>query len=867
MSRYLIDHAIKNVWCSPDQDNQLIFNIYKISKPFGVLNAGKVMGRDVDLPVHGVSFHLYQVGQLSPSIAGLLASVPDWAVEKWIKLSDAINATALYSNVYIGSGASIPRVNTYYMFTKERNLIFAIQLEKKTGIDYETEKVYVRLYSNAYYESIRSKAGSEYLYADGRVVTSLNDILALQSEVAGYQALSGHTTVYCNGYVIAGITPAVVKVGDIVEFIYDSSVKRVVEFVVKDLPTFTSLLDSKYKFLLHHLSGSNDTIDYQDDIDINILYGNSLGQRKGYYFHRNKVESHRMVTHRDYSIPVEYFDYVADKLESSMAEGPIDRQGLIVQLIIRDAGYYRPLIYDDSRIFELYKLTDEKILAAMTGLDATLDIWRAENLENSAYCRIMRDKYLDITMSEVQRGYGYNGMSKVVGDTPLKTTLKNSRQWTELPYAQYENISVYEHDASGKLLGVHTQTSGTDYYATDNDTRLVEILLGKGSYRPDVRFGTDNIALPTTDNYRVYMCYIVNEEPNNEWKDITGSSLYSVVNNTLVWGTEAYGQFLMVRTDYGFLDYEIDLLPIAGTLYFTLAEEEDRGDGFKEHVLPIPLGELDIWLNGKSLIRGLDYIVKFPMVYIVNKKHLVQPANSTVQKIHVRFTGFCNKDLSMDKIDDFGFIEHGFLSNNNRYDIRDDKVLRITVNGSAKQRSDVQFSEEHDGVSIVNALNGQPYQIKDIVVPLKKLSDENTYSLRDKSIAIDKAVSDYMTIKLPQPPRGAVSSIMERYPLVSPFFSHLINDMASGQFNNEDVYKNLTDNDIIELCRPYEHILAFDPISEANKVEDRFVIIYPHNLDKTIDLDIYQYRFMARVVKLYGNGLVELSPFVTFSVP
>ena len=867
MSRYLIDHAIKNVWCSPDQDNQLIFNIYKISKPFGVLNTGKVMGRDIDLPVHGKSFHLYQVGQLNPAIAGLLSSVPDWAIEKWTKLTDATNTTALYSNVYIGSGASIPRVNVYYMFTKERNLIFAIQLESKTGIDYETEKVYVRLYTNAYYESIRSKAGSEYLYSNGRVVTSLNDTLALQSEVAAYESLAGHTTVYCNGYVIAGISTAVVKVGDIVEYIYDSSVKRVIEFTVKDLPTFTSKLDSKYKYLLHHLSGGNDTIDYQDDIDINILYSNKLGQMKGYYFHRNKPDSHRMVTHRDYSIPVMYFDYVADELESAIGEGPLDRLEFKVQLVVRDAGYYRPLIYDNNRIFELYKLPDEKVLAAMVGLDSSLDIWKAENLENSAYCRIMRDKYLDVTIDEIQKGYGYNGMSKVVGDTPLKTTLKNSRQWVELPYAQFENITVYEHNSAGELLSVVPQTSGTDYYATNNDTRLVEILLGKGTYRPDVRFGTDNIPLPVIDNYRVYMCYLVNDAPDNNWKDITGGSLYSVVNNTLVWGNEAYGQYLMVRTDYSFLDYEIDLLPIAGTLYFTFAEEEDRGDGFKEHVLPVPLGELDIWLNGKSLIRGLDYIVNFPMVYIVNKKHLSQPANSTVQKIHVRFTGFCNKDLSMDKIDDFGFVEHGFLSNNNRYDIRDDKVLRITLNGSAKHRSDVQFSEEHSGVSIVNALNGQPYQIKDIVVPLKKLSDENTYSLRDKSMAIDAAVSDYMTIKLPQPPREAVSSIMERYPLVSPFFSHLINDMASGQFNSEDVYKNLTDNEVIELCKPYEHLLAFDPISEANKVEDRFVIIYPHNLDKTIDLDIYQYRFVLRVVKLYGNSRIELSPFVTFTVP
>jgi hypothetical protein len=45
---------------------------------------------------------------------------------------------------------------------------------------------------------------------------------------------------------------------------------------------------------------------------------------------------------------------------------------------------------------------------------------------------------------------------------------------------------------------------------------------------------------------------------------------------------------------------------------------------------------------------------------------------------------------------------HGVLSNNNKYDIRDDKVLRITVDGKLKTRADMIFSEFHSGISVID---------------------------------------------------------------------------------------------------------------------------------------------------------------------
>lgn len=866
MQQYLVNHAMQNVWCNPYQDNQLIFAAHKITKVFGELNKFPMFNRMVQLPTQGVRYHVFQVGQIHPNVLGLLSSSASWSPETWVKFSDAMIDRKILANIYTTSGAMLPRFKAYYMYSNERNLVFAIEIDKNINLDYENDNIYVRIYSNAYFESARADASLEYIYTKGLSILNVDEIVALQSEYETYKAKAGKTTAYCNGFMISEINPIVVKPSDTVEFVYDSSVKRVVTFTISDLTTFTSILDSKEKYLLHHLSGGNDTIDFQDDIDIHIAYEDEFGRLKGYYYHRNNIDSHRMVTHRDYAIVVEYFNYIATKLNEDISSTPLDFRNLKLEVVIRDAGYFRPLIYDNARLFELYKLPSEKILAAMTGVHSTVPEWRADVLENNAYSKLMRSYYPDINLQMVQDAYGYNGISKIVGDTPVKTTYVPGvgNEVVKVPYGLQNNSTAYEYDENGLMIGYYTHNSGTNYWPTDS-ARLVEFISGEASYTPDVIFGTDNIPLPSYDNYRVYMCYIVAGVPNNDWRDITGSSNYTVANNKLIWSNEEFDQYLMVRTDKKFLAYDIDLNLTNGIYHFTLTEEQDRGNGLVLSKLLLPLGELDIFLNGKSLINGLDYIVNFPEVYIVNKKYLIHPLDSTPQKVHVRYTGFCNKDLSMDEIDDHGFIEHGVLSNNSKFDLRDDKVLRITVDGNIKHRDDVIFSELHDGVSIVNVSNGLPYLVKDIVVPLKELVNENTYSLRTKSIAIDRSISDYMTIKLPQPERNAPSAIPKLYTLTSPFISRIIKALTSGHIDMDFLMTNYSDMDVINKCNEFEILFKVDPANIDRNTDFRYIIVHPHSYTTPINLNIYQYRFLTKVTKLYTEDRVQLNPFVTFT--
>lgn len=863
MYQFFHDHAIRNVWCNPKQDNQFVIRAHRITKMNGELNRFKLMGRNVSLPVQGKRYHIFQVGQITPSLLGLLNLQTTWLNEKWISFPQAMNDNKLIANIYTVDGTCVPRFNSYYMLSNERNLIFAIEDDSRVKIDYKSDYLFFRFYTNSYFQTSRSDQQTDVIYCKGRKIVTVADTLEFQNDLINLRNQHGFVTAYCNGFAVHDLTPVNVAVGDTVEYVYDSSVKRVVTFTVNTLHTFSSILDDKYKYLLHHSFGDNDTIDYQDDIDIYILNQKEDGSYKAYYYHRNSEDSHRMVTHRDYAVVVDYFDYIAGKLVEDTELANI--RDFKIQVIIRNSGYHRPLIYDDNRLFELYKLSDNQVVQALTGVNSTLDLWRAENLENSFYTTLMRSRYRDVNLEMIQKAYGYNGLSKVVGDTPVRTELMSDRQTALVPHGLYENSTAYEYDYDGSMIGFHYHNVGYDYQAADSACRTVEMISGRGTSQPASMIGQTNLPLPIYYNYRVYVCQLVDGVPDNIWRDITGGTEYRVENNTLIWNTPDIDHVVLVRTDETFLAYDLDVHFTNGNFYFTLAEELDFGDGLRLHTLPVPYGELDIFVNGKSLIKGLDYTVKFPMIYVHTKKHMVQPALENIQRVHVRFTGFCNSNFESEQVDDFGFIEHGYLSNNNKFDIRDDKVLRITVDGALKRRDQLEFSEEHSGISIIDADNGKPYQVKDIVVPLKQLVNENTYSLRAKSIINDKKVSDYLTLKLPQPDRGNLNAIPERYVLVSPFISRIIYLLEDGHFTLQIGNRRLSDNEIIDICKPYEDLLEFDPIQIEDENFHKYVIIHPIFSTFTVNLSHNEYQFLKKVIKLYARDRVEVSPFITLN--
>jgi hypothetical protein len=864
MYDYLVDHAIKNVWCNPGQDGQYIVVPHRLSPKVGYLNVVRMMYRTIELPTRGSYYHLFQIGQINPILLSLMPNNPQWTREKWISLADCCTKNCMMVDIYSDKGIQIPRHEVYYLVSEEKNLIIAIKENKKIPINYSADTIYFRVYDNAYYESIRADSSVDGIIVKGKTIATTGDILIIQSEINLLQAKYGNCNLFKNGYLVDSINLANTKLGDVVEYVYDSSVKRVIELIVEYLPVYESELDSARKYLLHYPWTGREIIEYHDDIDIYVVDEYSTDKYTGVYYHRNVSKSCRMVTHRDYGLLISHVRHFTNVLANARS-GVILPEQLKLKLFIRKSGYDRPLVFEHNRLHELFKLDDDRILAAMVGTDSTVENWTASNLENSNYCKLMRSEANNVNRELIIDAYGYNALSVLLGNTPKQSYLYSGKQQVTVNYGLQQTSTAYEYDEAGILIGHHLHNSGTVYNAVDNNARLIEIINGIGTNQPEVIFGENNILLPRYDNYRVYYCHRVNNDLDYNWTDITGTAYYRIVDNVLQWTGLDYNQFIMIRTDRTFLNYELGIIPSDSIIRFTISELEDRGDGIEHYAMPVPAGELDIFLNGYSLIENIDYYVNFPEVVIVNKSYLTGAPNTSVQKILVRFTGFCNSDFSRDVADDHGFVIHGTLSHNNRFDIRDDRVMRIIVDGRCLHRDQLYFSELHAGISVTNVDNGKPYSIKDIVVPMKDLIATNTYDLRNQSIAVDNIVADYMTRFLPQPDRPAPSAITNRHIVISPFIAKVMYDLLTNHYFTLDKLLTINDTKVLELCKPYEQWLEFDPINPKFNTDTRFIEIHPHNHYNTVPLNLYQYRFLRRVIDLYARGLVDISHFVTLA--
>ena len=85
MREFLVQHALDNVWCNPEQDNQLLIHAFKLTPQYGVVNEHRIMLRTVRMPETGKRYHVFQVGQVYPSLLGLLKVQPSWGNEVWTK--------------------------------------------------------------------------------------------------------------------------------------------------------------------------------------------------------------------------------------------------------------------------------------------------------------------------------------------------------------------------------------------------------------------------------------------------------------------------------------------------------------------------------------------------------------------------------------------------------------------------------------------------------------------------------------------------------------------------------------------------------------------------------------------------------------
>lgn len=846
----LLAHAVKNSWINPQIDRQFIVGLARRSRPLGDINYLDILGQRQYLPNSKDRFHVFEIGRNHPQQWNLannyITPVP---FEYWVKASEISAARNLVLNFYNDAGFQFPLQETWIKLGQNQSILIAVRKLNRLRLAYE-DRMFMRCYTNAYYSYQQDSATPAKIQVFGGEVVLVADALPWQTRYHQLQAGTGYAQAFLNGVLVADIAPSTLTTGDYIEIVYDPSVKRVDTYGMQNLPSFYSAMDSKRKYLVHPpKSAGVEVIDYLDDIDFWIVDQNG----KGLYYHKNQADAVRMVTHRDYALPTAYVGRYAQAFADW-----VNNNNLSVRMVVRNPGWVRNQGYEHNRLRELYKLSDVKIVRALLGMDAVLPEWQASNLEASPYQKLIRTRYQDITRAQVAEAYGYNAMTLALNTTPVQIGDTEQGRGFILPSSCWFNATVYEYDQDGLLLGFYTHATGENYLPVNSVCVLIEPRAGKASRDLSTTLGVADVKLDINYGFRAYVASynIDTQQPVGKWKDVTGSNSYSVSNGVLKWNIDSSLQIGLVITNDTFLGYSFTLENPDHTLTFSLTETWQAG-GVE---MAIPPGDVDIWMGDgttplSSLIQGLDYILDFPKVYILNKQYLSQ--GDKVSFV-VRCSGFANADGTMQtaQINDNGWVDKGVLSYNDTWNLRDDRATRCIVGGKLYRREQLVFAEgDAPPFDQLNGLNGQPYQVTSVIAELKYVEDYQSETYRAKSQDLDTRLSNYLTTVMPQTQSTLPSTQADKYLLYSPFLCKLINDIALGVFVVPASWES--EDRINQLIKGYLWWLKYDPIVLGwNSAR---ISVQPHNLNRVLYVSANAYKFLNQVIRLYLDNKVSLT--------
>jgi len=825
--------CLENIYNAPRQDFQFSFQLYKVNK-LPIKRTAYVYNNNIRLPDDSKRYDVFVIGQIHPIYLNMLMDRQEWFRDHWIKFSEDLTTRNILLRLYSQDGRIYPIEYCYYSYIDERSMVIACDASIRETFNLDIESMYLHMYSNSYY----SLANTPDLLFRSSYARNIQDIVALQNWANNAKQNGGEVLVYVNGIYTDLLHPAI-KTPSYIEVIYDPSIVSKTYHPLTSLRQFTSRKDLKTKYLVTDIFNKQDTI-FFDDIELYVaLRGDVL--REGRYFYRHKDYVLRNVTDKDISLYTTYVDNMARLISPS-------NNSIDIVSYVRKSGMDKELVYSSWKLHELYKLPLDKQRSIMDGTWYTIEDLRVEYLEDNRYQDLSNAKQLhEITRELTTSVLGYDAVVYYFG----KSYQHAISDRIDVPQLYHTYSLAYEYDQEGRLINYYP-SSGPVYTVNNTSCRYIEFLRGRKAHHLDRLYDHDE-TITLDPNYShdiaLYKAYHQGSYRVNAWEDIT--TKYTIVDGKIqlqeTLGDKiyiAYADKLAVDT----IDYSIE----DGFIHFPLVYDVQTEQGLERKILDLPFGQVDVFIDGVRLHYGIDYIYKDGYIGICNKEYI----NSSTPKVHVRAFGYLYKETN--SLIDTGFIHQGAIGRNAVYDIRDDRNILVYIDGALIKPENVIHADTDNLVRVNDRYNGKPYTVVENFIGIRDASGLPTHDYYIEAKKKDEEFSNFFTQVSPEPQVQAFQVIQSKHVLYSPILSKLIVDMKQGSMPGQIYMTPYDDQSVLEYIETnYGFLKPFDPL--FLNLDPTYIEIHPYIKKETIDLNIFQYRYLERVVKLIGHDKVILS--------
>lgn len=835
--------ALNTIYAAPSQDDQYRFSLVEVTGNYPVKKTIKVYEEIKNLPNQQDRFLVFAIGNITPSFLNLINKDRSWFRDTWVNVEEDMNNRNFIVQFYNSKGVVFPRKNFFYS-PMNNGLLVSFLVDRDIQNLFGTiDCKYMRVYSNEVFDSDLQGAikGQDSIKCESKLVRNNVDKQKLIIKFNTWEEEGGKCLVYVNGYFTDKVRLGIPD-NSLIEVVYDKSILNIERYKLSTLRTFLSTKDNRVKYFLYRTRQVN-YMQYEDDLEIYITEEvDNLKLGTYYYQHKNYALTN--VTDKDFALDSIFVNNQATELVTRFGGNVMDKD---VVVLTRKSAVDRVLVHNASKLHELYKLPLAVQEDLMSNVNTTLPIFRAEYLEDSHYFKLMASTSLkNITPLLATQALGYNGLSYYLGNTPNQVPLNAN---VEVPFLYRTNSLVYEYNASGKVLGYYP-TYGPMYTVKDPLAAYVEFLQGTKINTFKLHLDGDSIPLLSKE-FRLIASSSINGTRVNDWVDITNNEDYVtyVGNEARLTVTPNMGVRITYENDVICEDKEVSL--DSGVLTFPIDIFTEDTDNSLVRRLDYYFANTEVFMNDYRLTYKLDFFYSEGVVIITNKTHI--DYTKSKQKVHIRLTNPCLLKETINAREIRGFVNHGVLTRNNYYDITDDKVLSVFVDGKLVPRDNILFSETDNTVRLTSPTNGLPYTVNRRLISLYPANHLTTRAFFIENEEKDTSISNLFNVIYPEPDIGDFNIIQDHYYVYSPIVSKVIVDLKNNTIDPDIYTKPYNDTDIQNLINTrYKTYYELDPIRED--YPNNLVEVHPHAGNSTILVTVHQYRFLTNLIRIITNN-------------
>lgn len=766
----------------------------------------------------------------------------------WVSATDLCNNMNTTLSVYDVEGRQIS-YGAMYLLYEPKNGIYILAIQKKALLKVMPSEKRKELYATIYTDS--DPEGNVTI--NSFYIPTLDNNNTVRDNVHYIIRSYPNPTVLINGHLMENVQYDDLPLDGYVDVINDEDI--VLRFSVDLSIDANSFIfhskDNLYKNIIHIPKALNPLNKIYTHNTMDVYVSAKSDPNRRLLVHRVQPNGWNItnVTHNDIAIPTFILDAYRDYLGT---------QDIVVTVYVREHDKNNVLIRDSSYIDMLYYHSDKDICHILEGTHTrkTPDYWRARHLEKSEYVQMffdIPDHPVPSDMTQYIEALGYYHVLSLlchrITTTYVTSLFPGYVAIKKSPIYQGKQVFPVVRLNGRKVFSryvKYVQNNGAINVYLDSaipcvtgDVLMVELFVDDAERINDhSHYYTFE---PTPDNKSItipYRTFDIYEVVEHDYLPVMGFDHASTISYKLV--GDYVGKVIVTNTDTGTtIDFGMAMhgkkFVIQNNKSIHVIEKDidqmmQNGDPIvvdlsvpvymssnAEVVESLVNTNTLVFLNGRYLINGLDYMVRtitspdgisFRQVVIQNMSYL----KSTGNKVEVICTSTGTEDVH------YGFTYQDTISADNPTAIYFNTISTVHVSGTYED--DILERENVMELPPDTYREGAPYEVKTAVPKEVKTFLDKYHANDDKVRLVELNNYFYGTYQVPE----GIVVLTDQHNIYSPHMNTVIRDTLDGTLPG--IAYDPDKARMLNQIKQYAPLMQLD-IVHTEELDLRYVNIYP----------------------------------------